>query len=51
MVHQYAFELYALNDTLSLDSSTKRDGVISAMNGKVISRTQLVGTVTADPKH
>jgi Raf kinase inhibitor-like YbhB/YbcL family protein len=45
--HRYIFELYALNDTLSLDPTTKRAGVISAMNGKVIAKTQIAGTVTA----
>lgn len=43
--HHYVFELYALNDTVSLDPQTKRDGLVSAMNGKLIARTQLVGTV------
>ncbi len=46
----YVFELYALNDSIVLDATTKRDGIVSAMNGKVISRTQLTGTVAADPK-
>lgn len=45
--HRYIFELYALNDTLELESETKRAGVISAMNGKVIAKTQLTGTVAA----
>lgn len=48
--HHYQFDLYALNDTLSLDPATKRAGVISAMNGKVISKAQLTGTVTAAKK-
>lgn len=48
--HHYQFDLYALNDTLTLDPSTKRAGVISAMNGKVITRTQLTGTVIAAKK-
>lgn len=48
--HNYVFDLYALNGSLTLDPQTKRAGVLSAMNGKVISRTQLVGTVTAAPK-
>lgn len=48
--HHYVFELYALNDTLSLDTSTKRAGVISAMNGKVIAKAQLTGTVAAKSK-
>jgi Raf kinase inhibitor-like YbhB/YbcL family protein len=48
--HHYVFELYALNDTLNLDTSTKRAGVISAMNGKVIAKTVLTGTVTASSK-
>jgi Raf kinase inhibitor-like YbhB/YbcL family protein len=48
--HTYTFDLYALNDTLSLDQTTKKDGLISAMNGKVIARTQLVGTIQTDTK-
>lgn len=48
--HHFSFELYALNDSITLDATTKRDGIVSAMNGKVISRTQLMGTVAADPK-
>lgn len=48
--HHYVFELYALNDTLKLDPQTKRDGLLSAMNGKVLSRTQLVGVVEAPAK-
>lgn len=43
--HRYIFELYALNDSLSLDAKTSRDGLVAAMNGKVLARTQLVGTV------
>lgn len=45
--HRYIFELYALNDTLSADAKTTRDGLLAAMNGKVLARTQLVGTVKA----
>ena len=45
--HHYVFELYALNDSITLDPATKRDGVISAINGKTITRTQLTGTVKA----
>lgn len=45
--HRYNFELYALNDTLNLDPTTTRDGLVAAMNGKVITRTKLVGIVTA----
>jgi len=48
--HNYTFELYALNDTLTLDPQTKRDGLVAAMNGKVIARTQLIGTVVAPNK-
>ncbi len=43
--HRYIFELYALNDTISLDPKTSRDGLVSAMNGKILARTQLVGIV------
>lgn len=44
-MHRYIFELYALNDTLNLSSTTSRDELVAAMNGKVLARTQLVGTV------
>ena len=45
--HRYVFELYALNDTLNLPPTTSRDVLLAAINGKVLSRTQLVGTVQA----
>lgn len=48
--HTYIFELYALNDTIKLDPSSSRDSLISAMNGKIVARTQLSGTVEAQPK-
>lgn len=45
--HTYVFELYALSDTISLEPTTTRDGLAAAINGKVISRTQLSGKVAA----
>ena len=47
-VHRYVFELYALNDKLSIPPETTRDGLIAAMNGKVISKIQLIGLVNAE---
>lgn len=47
--HTYVFELYALSDNVRLESSTTRDGLIAAINGKVISKVQLAGKVTAKP--
>lgn len=44
----YTFDLYALNDTLKLDSGTTRDALVAAMNGKVIDKTTL--TVTSQAK-
>lgn len=46
-VHTYTFDLYALNDSLLLGSNTTRDELLSAINGKVIAKAQLTGTVTA----
>ena len=45
--HRYMFDLYALNDTLSLHANTSKDGLVAAMNGKVLARAQLIGTVKA----
>lgn len=41
----YTLELYALNDTLNLPVDTTYDRAIATMNGKVIARTILTGTV------
>lgn len=39
--YEYILELYALNDTLNLDSTTTRDQLVSNINGKVITKTEL----------
>lgn len=38
--HRFVIELYALNDSIQLDATTTRDKLISAINGKVISKTE-----------
>lgn len=40
----FTFELYALNDHVTLAPEATYDTVIAAINGKVIARTTLVGT-------
>lgn len=40
----YTFELYALNDHISLESDATYDTLVAAMNGKVVGRTILIGT-------
>ena len=47
--HTYIFELYALNDMLSIPKETTRDSLITAMNGKVIAKVELTGSVQATP--
>ena len=44
--HRYFFRLYALDKSLVLPSSSKRDALDSAMRGHVISEATLVGTYT-----
>lgn len=41
--HIYTFDLYALSDTIRLDASASKDGLIAAINGKVIAKVQLTG--------
>lgn len=45
--HTYVFELYALSDDIRLEPSTTEDGLIAAINGKVIAKAQLTGKATA----
>lgn len=42
---QFSFELYAIDEALQLPPETTREGVIAAINGKVIAKTILIGTV------
>ncbi len=41
--HTYVFDLYALSDTIRLDPAASKDGLIAAINGKVIAKVQLTG--------
>lgn len=42
-VHHYQFKLYALNSSLSLGSSAKKEDLEKAMEGKIIKQAKLVG--------
>lgn len=46
--HRYRFKLYALDTTLSLSGSTSRVDVGDAMRGHILTRSQLIGTYTAE---
>lgn len=46
--HHYIFELYALNKTLGLDSSTDRDHLKEAMSGHVLTEAKLTGLFSAN---
>jgi Raf kinase inhibitor-like YbhB/YbcL family protein len=41
--HHYHFKLYALNEPLSVPASATKQQLISAMEGHVLSETDLVG--------
>jgi Raf kinase inhibitor-like YbhB/YbcL family protein len=41
--HHYVFELYALSSTLDLPPTTGRDGLLKAMEGKVVAKAAYVG--------
>ena len=41
--HHYVFELYALDSLLDLPTSTSRDGLLAAMEGKVVDKAAYVG--------
>ncbi|MEF8779148.1 MAG: YbhB/YbcL family Raf kinase inhibitor-like protein [Haloferacaceae archaeon] len=45
--HTYRFELFALDATLDLPTSTDADGLRSAMEGHVLERARLEGTYPA----
>jgi Raf kinase inhibitor-like YbhB/YbcL family protein len=42
--HRYHFELFALDDAVTLDSGVRRAAVEQAMKGHVLARAALVGT-------
>ena len=42
--HRYYFKMYALDTTLQLSSSTKKEGMEKAMIGHVITKGSLMGT-------
>ncbi|KKR76880.1 MAG: Phospholipid-binding protein, PBP family [Candidatus Levybacteria bacterium GW2011_GWA2_40_8] len=41
--HRYSFKLYALDTTLDLDSSAKKEELEAAMEGHIISSAELAG--------
>ena len=41
--HHYVFELYALNTTLDVPANVGRDGLLAAMQGKVVAKSAYVG--------
>ncbi len=42
--HRYFFKLYALDAPLELDPETDKDGLLRAMEGRVLARAQVMGT-------
>ncbi len=42
--HRYFFKLYALNQLLNLKQGSSKDELLKAMDGKIIEKTELVGT-------
>lgn len=43
-VHRYFFKLYALSETLNLPDTTNKAQLEAAMEGKIISKAELIGT-------
>ena len=43
-VHHYHFQLYAANTKLNLTPSMAKDEVLSAMEGRIVGKAELVGT-------
>lgn len=41
--HRYFFKLFALDSSLSLDSSAKREDVLQAMAGHILTQAELIG--------
>ena len=42
--HRYFFTVYALDTTIGLDGKSKKDAIISAMNGHILEQTNLIGS-------
>jgi Raf kinase inhibitor-like YbhB/YbcL family protein len=42
-IHRYIFKLYALDNTLNLDSYSESSAVKQAMNGHIIEQAQIIG--------
>jgi Raf kinase inhibitor-like YbhB/YbcL family protein len=47
--HHYVFELYALNATLDLPTTSMRDDLLKAMAGKVVAKAAYVGRFRGTP--
>lgn len=45
--HHYHFEVYALNSKLDLPPETNRGKLISAIQGRILDKAEIVGTFTA----
>jgi phosphatidylethanolamine-binding protein (PEBP) family uncharacterized protein len=43
-VHHYHFEVYALDDVFDPESGMTKSEVVTAMNGHVLAKGELVGT-------
>ena len=41
--HRYFFKLYALNSVLSLSANATKSALVSAMKGRIIAQTELIG--------
>lgn len=46
--HRFTFDLYAIDEVLSLEATSTKDRVIAAMNGRVIAKTQF--TINVPPQ-
>ena len=42
--HRYFFKVYALDSTLDLPTTTKKDELLKAIEGKVVDQGELIGT-------
>jgi Raf kinase inhibitor-like YbhB/YbcL family protein len=47
--HRYYFKIYALDGNLDLGPETDKDALISAMQGHVLARAELMGTYARTP--
>jgi Raf kinase inhibitor-like YbhB/YbcL family protein len=50
-IHEYHFTVYALNTTLDLPKSTRRQDLLNAMQGHIISTASYVGLFTKAMNH